>query len=408
MMFRTRRTVVAIAAAAALALSLAACSGGGGSSGGDGGESAETPDHIKIGFIGSLTGPLASSGVSSLEGLKVGAEYAESVNDGLTVEIVERDTAGEATTAVAQTRELAQAGVTAIYFSTEAFPPVQDVLNQVKIPGGTAGGIGPILDKTGDSKQYKYAFSTGAGTSGPTSIVPIFDYLSQFGNTIGMLDDSSAFNKSQVELAEKIAADDYPDLELVGSSFPSTASDATAQLADLQSADVDSMILWSYGAPAVTAMSSLAKLGWTPQMGAELGLGAAATVELIPDTMAENIAAGPIAKTFVDAEAQSEITKEYVSRYVEATGKTEFTALDTVGAISFDWAVIVTQAVLESGSTNGDDIKEYLTAGNPLEGANGIYTFGPDERIGIGADQLTLFNPAEPCTLDGLCVEMTQ
>lgn len=406
-MFRTRKTVLALAAMATLALSLAACGGGGGSTGG-GGESAEAPDHIKIGFIGSLTGPLASSGVSSLEGLKVGAEYAESVNDGLTVEIVERDTAGEATTAVAQTRELAQAGVTAIYFSTEAFPPVQDVLNQVKIPGGTAGGIGPILDKTGDSKQYKYAFSTGAGTSGPTSIIPIFDYLSQFGNKIGMLDDSSAFNKSQAELAETIADDDYPDLELVGSSFPSTASDATAQLAELQGADVDSMILWSYGAPAVTAMSSLAKLGWTPQMGAELGIGAPATVELIPDSMVENIAAGPITKTFVDPEVQTDITKEFVKRYVEATGKTEFTALDTVGAISFDWAVIVTQAVMESGSTNGDEIKDYLTAGNPLEGANGTYTFGPDERIGIGADQLTLFNPAEPCSLEGLCVEMAQ
>lgn len=402
-MFHSKKRVLALAAAAVLALGLTAC-GGGGTGGGDG---AGTPDHIKIGFVGSLTGSLASSGVSSLEGLKVGAEYVESLHDGLTVEIVERDTAGETTAAVAQTRELAQEGVTAIYYTTEAFPAVQDVLNQVKIPGGTAGGIGSILDRTGDSNQYRYAFSTGAGTSGPTSIVPILDYLSQFGNRIGMLDDSSAFNKSQVELAEQIVAEDYPDLELVGASFPSSASDATAQLAELQSADVDSMILWSYGAPAVTAMSSLAKLGWDPQMGAELGIGAAATVELIPDSMAQNIAAGPIARTFVDADAQTDITREFVERYVAATDKTEFTALDTVGAVSFDWAVIIAQAVVESGSTNGDDIKNYLTAGNPLEGANGTYVFGPDERIGIDAGQLTLFNPAEPCTLDGLCVEMT-
>nr|WP_274636942.1 ABC transporter substrate-binding protein [Microbacterium bovistercoris] len=403
-MFRSKKRLLAVAAAAAtLAIGLAGCSSG---DGGGGSPSGGSPDHIKIGFIGSLTGPLASSGINSLVGLKAGAEYLEDANKGLTVEVVERDTAGEATAAVAQTRELAQAGVTAIYYTTEAFPAVQEVLNQVKIPGGTAGGIGPILDKTGDSKEYKYAFSTGAGTSGPTSIVPTFDYLKQFGDKIGMLDDSSAYNKSQVELAEKIAKSDYPDLQLVSKSFPTNASDASAQLAEIRDAKVDSMVLWSYGAPAVTAMSSLAKLGWNPEMGAELGLGAPATVELIPSGMKAKIAAGPIAKTFVDASAQNDITKEFVKRYLAATKKTDFTALDTVGAISFDWAVIVAQAVKESGSTNGDEIKNYLTAGNELKGANGTYKFGPDERIGIGADQLTLFNPAEPCTTEGLCVEM--
>src|SRR5690606_38625539 len=131
---------------------------------------------IKIGFVGSLTGPLAPSGQVALVGLQAGAEYVESQDPDVTIEIVERDTQGEPTQAVAATRALVQEGVSAIWFTTEAFPPVQDYLNQVKIPGATAGGIGAVLADVGDSKKYKYAFSTGAGTSGETSIIPLLAY----------------------------------------------------------------------------------------------------------------------------------------------------------------------------------------------------------------------------------------
>jgi branched-chain amino acid transport system substrate-binding protein len=399
-MFRISTKLAALAVAGAVAVSLAAC----GTAAPDPENSGEAPGEITIGFVGSLTGPLASSGVNALAGLKAGAEYAESKYPNLTVNIEERDTAGEATAAVAQTRELAQAGVSAIYYTTEAFPAVQGTLNQVKIPGGTAGGIGPILSDTGDNRLYKYAFSTGAGTSGETSILPYLDYLSSIGDTIGVLDDSSAFNASQSALLDKIVAASYPDVKLVHQSFPSNASDATAQLAALQNADVDSLILFSYGAPAVTAMTSLGKLGWTPPMAAELGLGADATVALIPPAMNDLIAAGPIANTFMTAQDPDSITAQFVKLYQKAQSKETFGPLDTVGAISFDWAVIVSQAVEESGSTNGDDIKNYLTAGNPLEGANGTYVFGPDVRIGISADQLSLFNPSEKCDPSGVCV----
>lgn len=402
-MTRNSKRLLAAMAAGAMALTLAACAGGGSPAtpSGDGGE---MPEKLTIGFVGSLTGPLAASGINSLAGLKAGAEYAETLHDGLEIEVVERDTAGEATAAVAQTRELAQSGTTAIFFTTEAFPAVQDVLNQVKIPGATSGGIAAVLSEVGDTKRYKYAFSTGAGNAGETAVTPLLDYVASKGTKIGLVEDASAFAVAQADMTEEIVAADYPDLELVRVSFPASASDATAQLSQLEDAGVEAVVAWPYGTPAVTLMNSFDKLGWYPPMAGTLGLGTPAIVEVTPDELAVNLAAGPMARTFLDPELDTTgVHKEFVTRYLEALDKTEFTPLDTVGANSFDWSVLIAQAVVDQATTDGDAIKTYLTSGEEFIGANGTYTFGPDKRIGMDAEGLEMYRSTEPCSAEGFC-----
>ena len=323
------------------------------------------------------------------------------------IEIVERDTQGEPTQAVAATRALVQEGVSAIWFTTEAFPPVQDYLNQVKIPGATAGGIGAVLPDVGDSKKYKYAFSTGAGTSGETSIIPLLAYAASAGDTVAMLDDSSAFGTAQSELTKTIAERDFPNVTIVHKTFPSTASDNTAELSELRDSGAQSLIVWSYGAPLVTTMNSLNRIGWNPQMSGVLGIGDPSVSELIPEGMKETLAAGPIAKTFVSSTPGAEptgIAAEFVKLYLKLRNKTDFNALDTVGAMSFDWALLVAEAVKRAGSTDGEAIKNQLVSADEFEGANGTYTFGPDKRIGLDADDLSVFVPAKPCE-NNICVE---
>lgn len=381
---------------------LAACGGSGAESGGSDGEATS----LKIGFVGSLTGPFAPSGKNSLAGLQAGAEYLKAKNPDLDIEIVSRDTKGETTAAVAATRELSQQGVSAMYFTTEAFPAVQNVLNQVKVPGNTAGGIAAVLKDVGDSKRYKWAFSTGAGTAGPTSVRPLLEYAAQQGSPVAVLDDSTAFNTAQVEETEVEQQADFPDIKLVKQSFPTDAQNVTAQLTKLRDSGAKSLVMWSYGAPLVAAMKSLNRLGWNPQMSAVLGLGDPETAKQLPKGMRETTAAGPIAKTFLaDAPGQKPtgITAEFLDRYLEKQGLTEFDALDAVGAVSFDWALLVQQAAERAGSSDPQKVKDELISGEPFEGANGTYRFGPDERIGIGADQLGMFLPAESCA-SGRCV----
>jgi branched-chain amino acid transport system substrate-binding protein len=396
-----KKRLAVAALCAALLTGTAACGGGGDS------PTENGTTTIKIGFVGSLTGPLAPSGQVALVGLQAGAQYVEEHETDTKIEIVQRDTQGEPTAAVAATRALVQEGVSAIWFTTEAFPPVQDYLNQVKVPGATAGGIGAVLADVGDSKKYKYAFSTGAGTSGETSIIPLLEYAASAGDTVAMLDDSSAYGTAQSELTKTIAERDYPDVTIVQKSFASTASDNTSELSELRASGAKSLIVWSYGAPLVATMNSLNRIGWNPQMSAVLGIGDPSVSELIPDGMKETLAAGPIAKTFVSTDASaapSGIAADFVDLYLELKDKTDFNALDTVGAMSFDWALLVAQAVERGGSTEGDSIKNQLVSAGDFEGANGSYTFGSDKRIGLDADDLSVFVPAKACD-NHICVE---
>lgn len=391
------RRVTALVAVGALTTGLSAC-GGSDSAGAD-------ADTVTIGFVGALTGPLAASGKNSLAGLKAGAEYAEK-KFGVTVEIKQRDTKGEPTAAVAATRALAQDGVTAMYFTTEAFPAVQDVLNQVKVPGDTAGGIGSILDEVGDSKRYKYAFSTGAGTAGPTSIRPVLEQAKANGGRIGMLSVGSAYGTAQEEQTLELAESDFPELDIATEQFPETATDVTAQLNKLKDAGAETVIVWGYGAPLVAVLNGFAKTGWAPPtISAGLASGESGARDLIPDSMKETLIAGPLAAGFV-AETEGQKPQGAAAAFEEiymADQEGEFDALDTVGAISFDWAVIVAQAVDAAGSNDPQKVKDKLVDGTEFEGANGTYRFGPDTRIGIGLDDLSMFVPAVPCDA-GTCL----
>jgi branched-chain amino acid transport system substrate-binding protein len=394
-----KRLLVALCA---VALAVSAC--GDDSSKDDSGSGSGT---ITIGFVGALTGPLAPSGQVALSGLQAGAEYVQANMAGTKIEIKQKDTKGEPTAAVAATRELVQDKVSAIWFTTDAFPPVQDYLNTAKVPGATAGGIGAVLKDVGDSKKYKYAFSTGSGTAGDTSVVPLLQYAAKAGDTVAMLDDSSAFGTAQSELTLSIQKSQFPNVKIERQSFPSTANDVTAQLTKLRDTGAKSLIVWSYGAPLVATMSSLKKLGWNPQMSGVLGIGDPAVAELIPDGMKTTLAAGPMAKTFLsksEGAAPTGITAEFVKLYLKARNKDTFNALDTVGAMSFDWTLLVAQAAEKGETTDPDKIKEQLVGSGEFQGANGRYVFGPDKRIGLDADQLGVYVPAKPCP-KGMCVE---
>src|SRR5690606_19207763 len=175
---------------------------------------------------------------------------------------------------------------------------------------------------------------------------------------IGMIEDASAFAVSQADMTEEIVAESYPDVELVRVSFPAEASDATAQISELQEADVDAVVVWPYGTPAGTLMNSFDKLGYYPVIAGVLSLGTPAIVEVIPEEIAAPLAGGPMAKTFLDPAADTTGVKAaFVEAYLEALDKDEFTPIDTVGANSFDWAVLIAQAVADQGTTDGDAIK---------------------------------------------------
>jgi branched-chain amino acid transport system substrate-binding protein len=121
--FRSRFRAAAVAATAAgvLAVSTACGSPAASSSGGDGGSSHSSP--IQVGLVYSKSGPLASYGQEYLQGFTAGLDYATKGTgkvNGHTIDVVERDDAGDPAKGVAAATELIGQGVKILAGSTSS------------------------------------------------------------------------------------------------------------------------------------------------------------------------------------------------------------------------------------------------------------------------------------------------
>ncbi|GLZ06188.1 branched-chain amino acid ABC transporter substrate-binding protein [Actinomadura sp. NBRC 104412] len=388
------RSMGVLAACAALLVPAVSACGGGGSGSGE--------DKIVFGFVGALTGPLSSSGIAARAGAEVAVDKANQAGGqgGPKVELIVRDTGGDATKAVAATRELAQKGVQAIYFTTESMPAVQDVLNQSKILG-LGPGTGPILAKLGESKTYKWGFSVGDNDGDP-AVQPLVDYASKHatGGIVGQLNEASAYGKAQVEITKSLVSRSYPNIRLVNSDFPTGATSVTRQLNGLRSQGANALIAWTYGAGLVQTMKSVGESGYKGVLVGPKAMGDPAVIAAAPKEVLAKSVGGPLPKTFLadgDGQAPSGAAGEFVQGYKAKRGKQTFSALDQVGAYGFDAVTLVRTAADKAGSTDPAEIKKVLMSGQRFAGAQGNYVYGPDKRLGLSPDQLGLFQPSFPC-----------
>lgn len=428
--FTSAKRGLALAVAALLAsTALAACgsgsdssgSGSGTDSGGSGAAtggatSAPTTDNAAdsgpegtytLAFVGALSGPGAASGRVAADGLKAGVEYLNSLGTKVKYEYEERDSKGDPSTGANLARELAQSGVGSIYTSSTEIAAIQPVLNQFKVIGADSGGVTGLLPKLGVNKEYPWTFSTSTAT-GSLSIVPLLRFAESAsgGAKVGQLADNGPYGTGQIAATEALAEAQFPDMEIVTEEFPATATSVTAQLGKLKDQGVNSIIVWTYGAPLIMVLQSLDRMGWYPYLATSLGVGDPSIVEATPEGLKGKIAGGGIASGQVEGSGKpaGELTPKFFELYSKIKGSTDFNALDTVASYTFDWAVAVHAAIQATGSLDNTEIRDWLISGEVIQGAQGPLKFGDEgeARIGISPDDATVFDPSQPCS-DGLC-----
>ena len=156
---------------ATAALALAACAPTTAAPGGEAGE--EGPASISVGVITSETGPLAGYGEQYLEGFRAGLDYAtDGTNevDGIALDVVYRDDAGDPDTAVTIAKELIGEGVNILAGSASSGVALalaeQAAQNQVLFLSGPAAadavtGINEYTFRTGRQSAQDVATAGG-------------------------------------------------------------------------------------------------------------------------------------------------------------------------------------------------------------------------------------------------------
>ena len=397
--------IAAAAIAATTAMALASACSGGDSTNDSGGETRT----VKIGFIGSLTGPAASlQGTPQLNGLKAGIAYLQAegaIPEGITYEIVERDAATDASLASAAARELARdRDIIAIVAGggTEQTQAMQQPLAQAKIPTFTANEGKEFLAEIGEGKTYPWIFATSADPS--LGVDPAIDAMVEQGVTkLGVLYPDYAYGQTMAALAE--AAAKRLNIEVMVKSAAANAASYSAQLQELKAWGAQGLAISIFGAQAATAMSELQQIDWAPIVTGPLGIIDQAVIESMSPEGAQKAIASPVPQGFLGTGPLEGVVKGFYDHYSTIASTNVIDGRTFVGTYGFDAMLLINAALTANPKATGEDLKAWLDEGHEVTASRGTYSFGPQKRTNVLGDQYGIIVVGVPCGGGTKCAE---
>ena len=313
-------------------------------------------EAIKIGGSGPLTGPAAVYGTA----VKNAAEIAvEEINaqGGLQFELQFEDDAHDAEKAVNAYGVLKDWGMQ-ISLDTVTSTPAQAVAPNyfddhifAITPSGSSLAV---IYEDADNMEDPYGNIFQMCFTDPNQGVASADYISahpDLGTKVGVIyknDDnysSGIYTKFEEEAAEV-------GLEIVyaGTFNDQSAQDFSVQLGDAQAAGADIVFLPMYYDPASLILNQADKMGYAPTFFGVDGMDGILTLEGFDTSLAE----GVYLLTPFNADAEDELTKNFVAAYTEKTGEVP----NQFAADAYDCVYAIAQACEAAGITSDMDASE--------------------------------------------------
>lgn len=314
--------LLSMVTAAAMAVG---CLAGCGSQGGNGGSSDS--NAIKIGAIGPLTGAAAIYG----QAVKHGAEIAiEEVNakGGVQFELNFEDDENDAEKAINAYNKLKDWGMQ-ISLGTVTTQPciaVSTEVNNDKIFALTPSAsstdvIGGQPDKDGNVTIQRKDSMFQMCFTDPNQGVASAQYIKEqnLGQKIAIIyNNSDAYSTGIYQKFQSEAEKQGLNIVCVKTFTDDSANDFTAQLNEIKSADADLVFLPIYYAPASMILQQANKMQYKPKFFGVDGMDGILTLENFDKSLAE----GVMLLTPFTADAQDEMTKNFVSKYKEKYNET--------------------------------------------------------------------------------------
>ncbi|HEY4279627.1 MAG TPA: ABC transporter substrate-binding protein [Conexibacter sp.] len=238
-------------------------SGSTSSSSSSSGDSA-TNRPFKVLFDADTTGPLKAYGQQDLNGLKSVIDYLNA-NGGMLGQRIELDTVssnGDTATAVSNLlRYLTSNSAPDFVFSGTAGNEVSALIPILARRGLLSASVNDGANQCARDSQTACPtfFTVAAPSNVPQEAVARF-FKDRGARTVGILEANEAFTQTETPAIQ--AALRREGISTVEAKFPSTATDLTSQVQQLQSDGADAIYAEVLGAPAGYAAAARAKLGW--------------------------------------------------------------------------------------------------------------------------------------------------
>lgn len=355
-----------------LVLAVAACgddgggSGGGGGGGGAAGEGDGLPATVRLGAITSITGPGAFCGENERDGMNLAVKQVneEGLLGDSELELTIEDDATTPEGGLAAFQRLASSDVSAI-----VGPCVTTV----------AQGIAPLVDReevplnittaaATDIVAPEFAYRTGGPQQ--TYAAQTADLLAERGvESIAIVYTND--NESISDLLDVVK----PRLEELGieitveEGVASSATDFSAQIAQVRDSDPDAVAAFVFGAGNVTFVTQLREAGFDGPLYGHNGMA--------PPFFVENAGAaadGVVMTLSYHSSFEFPSSVAFTEAFEEEYGR----SADLTAANGYDAVMRVVLAIEAAGSTDRQAVKEALDGLTEMDGAQGPIIFGDD------------------------------
>ena len=375
-----KKKLLALALALTMALSLAAC--GGGDSGSNADSTGETGTEensgasgtaFKVGVIGPMTGGAAIYGTCVANSAQIAVDEINALGGDIQFDLMVEDDVNDAETSLNAYNALMDDGMQ-ILVGTVTTTPALNVVPQAyedrvfTITPSASGDDVISIDNNDNVFQICFTDSNQGSRSAqyinehfPDAKIAII-YKNDDQYSIGIRDNF----KSEA---------DARGMSIVyeGTFTEASQTDFNVQLAAAQSAGADLLFLPIYYTPASVILTQANAMGYAPTFFGVDGMDGILTAKNFDPSLAE----GVYLLTPFSADAQDEMTQNFVSKYQEAYGEIP----NQFGADAYDAIYTLYQAIQAAGVTADmatEDICDALIEVMPTISVTGLTSAGSE------------------------------
>lgn len=380
-----RRLLIPAAVAASIALALTGCNAAnfGGDDGGGDGAAEEGP--IKIGAVLDITGVGANLGVPEQNTLNM---LADQLNEdgginGREVELIIEDNQSTEDGAARATTQLIENDQVDLIIGASRTGPslaMRPLVEAAQMPTISVAANAAIVDGS------EWVFKTAQNDV--VVLERILDHAEAQGYTkVALARDATGFGEGIADLITELGAERGITLTAT-EAFEPSATDFTAQMTNLRSADADFVIIWGITPSAGLAQAAYVQIGVGKPVYQSHGVANAAFFEAAGDA-AEGVLA-PMGRLLVadQLEAddpQKEVIDQFIADYTEAYDAPP----SSFAGHAYDaWHIGV--AAIEEAGTDPEALRDAIEATSDFVGISGIFTMTPENHSGLEADALIL------------------
>ena len=339
--------------------------------------------EIKVGVIAPLSGPVASQGMSSIDGIKAGAKHQDSVN-GHTLKIIQLDDASNPSMTTRNARKLVEQDNVDVLIGTSSVPGAM-ALATVSRESKTPLVSWTPIELNGEAAEWAVTTTQ----SGFTMVSAVVDEMKRNGvKTVGYIGFADAWGDVAYAALQKYAKE--AGIEVVANERYARADNSvTAQVLKVMAANPDAVLGGGAGTPGALPYIGLHERGYKGGLYGTHAILSPEFVQLVGEAgEGLRVPTGPtlVGSQLPDSNPSKNIIKDYGNAYKAVHGKDPY---DVFSAYAFDAWLVVSEAVkrVPANITPGTPeyraaLRDAIKSTNKLAGTQGVFTYAPATAYG--------------------------